>query len=202
MSSPANRYAFQVIPEDMHTGLIVFTLPTYLTHFFRWSSALPLSLSLQLAHFSLFFRIIPLRNISGVKRKAMNRVRLLHWGISGLSTFLYPVQSSSAFSDFRVCAMSRILNHPESFPAQLCPPGPIVHSPRNSCRMWRCRILALVIRYCSAHFYLTSWWASNQSMDCREGHLWQITMDSMYWNMARCGVPFSYWTHLNQETSS
>jgi len=35
MSSQADKYAFPVIPENMHTGLIVFALPTYLTHFSR-----------------------------------------------------------------------------------------------------------------------------------------------------------------------
>jgi hypothetical protein len=82
----------------MHTGIIVFALQLmYLTHFFRSSSSLPLSLSLRLPRFSLFFRIMRSRNISGVEGKATNRVRLIHWGISGLSTFLYQVQSSSAF---------------------------------------------------------------------------------------------------------
>ena len=157
---------------------------------------------MQPARFSVFFRIRKSRNISGPQGKTTNRVRLVHWGISGSSTFLYPVHSSKSFSEIRVCAMSRILNHGKSFHAQRCPPGPIMHSPRNSCRMWRCRIVALVIRYCSTYFYLTSWWASNESMGFREGHFWQSTMDSMYWNMAKCGVPCSYWTSLNQKTLS
>jgi hypothetical protein len=33
MLSPADRYAFKVIPEDMHAGILVLALPTYLAHF-------------------------------------------------------------------------------------------------------------------------------------------------------------------------
>jgi len=168
MSNTGEQYAFAVIPENMRAGITVFALPsTYLTHFFRRSSSLPLCLSLPLARFSLILRIRKSRNTSGVQVKAANRAGLEHWGISGWSTFLYPVRSSRWFSEIRVCARYRILNHAEPFHPKLRLPGPIMHSPRNSCRMWRCRVLALVIRYCSTHVYLTSWWASDERMGRR-----------------------------------
>jgi len=123
MSSPADQYAFPVIPENMRTGIIVFTLPTYLTNFFRQSSPLPLSLSLPPARFSLFFCIRKSRN-TGVQGKTTNRVRLVHWGISGSSTFLYPVHSSSDFLrlEFVQCLGSSITaNH---FMRNAVLPGP------------------------------------------------------------------------------
>jgi hypothetical protein len=167
MPNTGEQYAFAVIPENMRAGITVFALPTYLTHFFRPSSSLPLSLSLPLARFSLILRIRKSRNIPGVQVKATNRAGLVHWGISGLSTFLYPVCSSRWFSEIRVCARDRILNHAEPFHPELCLPGSIMHSPRSSCRMWRCRVLAVVIRYCSTHVYLISWWASNERLGRR-----------------------------------
>lgn len=167
MSNTGEQYAFPVIPENMRAGITVFALPTDLTHFFRRSSSLPLCLSLPQARFSLIFRIRKSRNTSEVQVKATNRAGLVHWGISGSSTFLYPVRSSRWFSEIRVCARDRILNHAEPFHPKLRLPGPIMHSPGSSCRMWRCRVLALVIRHCSTHVHLISWWASNERLGRR-----------------------------------
>jgi len=152
----------------MRTGVMVCTLPTYLTYFFFQVVIIFTFISLFATASLLIFL-----SYNAIKKYIRGRTQCYEphtphtLGYFWLVNLFVSGSIIKCFSDIRVCAMSRILNHRKPFHAQRCPPGPIMHSPRNSCRMWRCRVLALVIRYCSTHFYLTRWWASNQGMGCR-----------------------------------
>lgn len=93
----------------MHTGLIVS--PSQLVVFIcRWLSHLPLSLFLRPASYSLFFHIRPSRNILREQNMTMSDPSLRRSAISGLSIFLYQVQSSCVIltSEFVQCLGSSI----------------------------------------------------------------------------------------------
>ena len=202
MSSRADRYAFQVIPERYAYRYLGIRPSNLSCSFFQVVIIFTFVSLFSTASLLIVLSYKAIKKYIGSQEQGYEPSTPRTLGYFWLVNLFVSGTIIKYFSEIRICAMSRILNHHKPFHTQLCPPRSTLHSPRNSCRVWRCRVLVLVIRYCRTHVYLTSWWTSNQSMGFRKGHFWQSTMDSMYWYMARHGVPFSHWAHLNQQTSS